>query len=58
LTFPCFGAAIVLGHPSYLEGDIAPVPLTLTIAGFVGLTTAGFAGGRLVFTRGLRVKSR
>ena len=57
-TLPCFGAAIVLGHPSYHEGDIAPVPLILTIAGFVGLTAAGDAGGRLVFTQGLRVKNR
>jgi uncharacterized membrane protein len=57
-TVPCFGAAIVLGHPSYEDGDIGPVPLTLTVVGFVVLTAAGFTGGRLVFTRGLRVKTK
>lgn len=57
-TIPCFAAAIVLGHSSYQAGDITPVPLVLTLAGFIAVTAAGYAGGRLVFTRGLRVKSR
>lgn len=57
-TFPCFGAATVLGYPSYEDGVIAPGTLTLTLAGFVILTVAGIAGGRLVFTRGLRVKTK
>jgi uncharacterized membrane protein len=56
-TFPCFAAAVVLGHQSYRNGDIAPGALVLTITGFVALTAAGVAGGRLVFTRGLRVKT-
>jgi len=56
-TLPCFGAAAVLGHQSYQQGDIAAAPLALTAAGFVLLTMAGFAGGRLIFSRGLRVKA-
>jgi hypothetical protein len=48
----------VLGHRGYRNGDIAPGALVLTIAGFVALTAAGVAGGRLVFTRGLRVKKK
>jgi hypothetical protein len=55
-TYPVFTAAILLGHAGYAHGTISAVPLTLTLAGFTLLTAAGFTGGRLVFSNGLRVK--
>ena len=56
LTFPWFIAAILLGHAGYLRGSIPTGSLALTLTGFVVLTLAGIAGGRLVFGYGIRVK--
>lgn len=56
LTYPLFIAAILLGHAGYRHGTIPAAPLALTLAGFTVLSAAGFLGGRLVFSRGMRVK--
>jgi uncharacterized membrane protein len=55
-TYPVFTAAALLGHADYVDGTISEVPLALTLAGFTVLAAAGYAGGRLVFSNGLRVK--
>jgi uncharacterized membrane protein len=56
LTYPWFIAAILLGHAGYLRGSVSTGPLALTLTGFAILTAAGVAGGRLVFSYGIRVK--
>ena len=55
-TYPVFVSAVLLGHAGYVRGTIDTAPLALTLAGFTLLAGAGFAGGRLVFRAGLRVK--
>ena len=56
LTYPWFIAAILLGHAAYVRGSVPAGPLVLTLTGFAMLTLAGIAGGRLVFSHGMRVK--
>jgi uncharacterized membrane protein len=55
-TYPLFVAAILLGHSDYVHGTISAAPLALTLTGLTVLSAAGFAGGRLVFGNGIRVK--
>jgi len=55
-TYPLFLAAILLGHADYAHGTISAAPLALTLIGQTILSAAGFAGGRLVFGTGIRVK--
>jgi uncharacterized membrane protein len=55
-TYPWFIAAILLGHAGYARGSVPTGPLALTLTGFAILTSAGIAGGRLVFSHGMRVK--
>jgi uncharacterized membrane protein len=55
-TYPLFGAAVLLGHSDYVHGTISAAPLALTLSGLIVLSAAGFAGGRLVFDHGIRVK--
>jgi len=56
LTYPWFIAAILLGHAGYVHGSVPTGPLALTLTGFAMLTLASIAGGRLVFSHGMRVK--
>jgi uncharacterized membrane protein len=55
-TYPLFVAACLLGHSDYVHGTISAAPLALTLTGLTVLSAAGFAGGRLVFGNGIRVK--
>jgi len=55
-TYPLFLAAILLGHSDYVHGTISATGLALTLTGLTILSAAGFAGGRLVFGNGVRVK--
>ena len=47
--------AIVGYHRGYTSGEIATLPLVLTIAGFIVLTAGGWLGGSIVFVHGKRV---
>jgi uncharacterized membrane protein len=50
-----FGAAAYLQWPGYRHGSITTSGLILALAGFIGLTTGGWFGGKIVFVHGMRV---
>ncbi len=50
-----FVLAALFGHGSYVDREVAGVPLTLTILAFALLTLGGWLGGSIVFVHGMRV---
>jgi uncharacterized membrane protein len=52
-----FLLAALLGHKSYLHGDVDALPFVLTLVGFGLLTLGGWLGGAIVYVHGMRVLS-
>jgi uncharacterized membrane protein len=50
-----FLAAVLVGHDGYTRDVVSGGAYTLTVVGFVLLTTGGWLGGAVVFVHGMRV---
>jgi uncharacterized membrane protein len=50
-----FGAAAIVGHAGYVDGEIGTAALILALLGFGTLTVGGWLGGSIVFVHGMRV---
>jgi uncharacterized membrane protein len=50
-----FGLAALLGHDSFMSGNLGASDLILTLIGFGLLTLGGWLGGTIVFVHGMRV---
>ena len=50
-----FLIAAIVGHDSFMKGDVSSGPFILTVIGFVLLTLGGTFGGSIVYVHGMRV---
>lgn len=50
-----FGAAAIVGHGGYVDGEIRTAALVLALLGWATLAVGGWIGGSVVYVHGMRV---
>jgi uncharacterized membrane protein len=50
-----FALAAIVGHDSFMAGDVGTPDLVLTLVGFGFLSLGGWLGGSIVYVHGMRV---